>query len=92
MSVDKTKDCMVQIDKSRLVEMLKSNSDNLKGLSIKLSGKGEALEELVKLIVDGELDYIEPEETQKTVENSIDCQVGELNNVNSDIVCEQQNV
>jgi hypothetical protein len=79
-----------QVDKKRLVDMLMSNSNNLKGLSIKLSGKAEALEEVVKLIVNGDLDYIDPEKAQQIVEDSMDDQVELINNVNSDSVCEQQ--
>ncbi len=74
----------ILVDKSKLLPMLKANADSLKGMSIKLSGKAEALEELVKLIVNGDIDYIAPEAQQAVVESSIDEQVKELKNVNID--------
>ena len=78
----------ILVDKNKLIEMLKSNADSLKGMSIKLSGKAEALEELVKLIVNGEIDYSNKEAQQAVLECSIDEQVKELKDVNIDSVRE----
>jgi hypothetical protein len=76
-----------QVDKDKLIEMLSSNSENLKSLSVKLSGKAESLLELVKLIANGDLDYIAPENQQKSVENSIDSQMEGLTSVITNSMC-----